>query len=395
MKITQGVFFSGYIKIKVTGKFPEFFFNRCAEKGIQVWDVKKVGEDVCVGNIKLQHLSEVRRIRKETNYKLAFEKGMGLPFLFKRFLTKKPLIIGLMASLLILFLLSNMVWGVKVDGVTPELEHKIEKRLESYGVKVGAWKFKLATPGQIQQKLMQDIPDLLWIGVKEKGTNYVLQGVEKAVVEEQDNPGPQHLIAAKNGVIVDMFVSEGNPQVKINSFVNEGDILVSGLIGPEDNQKPVSAEGSVIAETWYKSAVTVPLNANYKVLTGNSKKTYGLLLGNFEIPMWGIKKPEYKSIHIDKHISPLYFLKWKLPIGIVNKTLSEEETIKETRTEKEAVLKGKSQARKNLSSKLPNEAIIKDEKILHQGQENGKVKLVLYYKVEENIVKTQPIIQGD
>ncbi|MER2140433.1 MAG: stage IV sporulation protein, partial [Priestia megaterium] len=44
---------------------------------------------------------------------------------------------------------------------------------------------------------------------------------------------------------------------------------------------------------------------------------------------------------------------------------------------------------------LGEDAKIKGEKVLHQEQDNGKVRLSIHYQVIENIANTQPIIQGD
>lgn len=53
------------------------------------------------------------------------------------------------------------------------------------------------------------------------------------------------------------------------------------------------------------------------------------------------------------------------------------------------------QAKIQLLNELGPEATVLSEKILHEHIEHGKVELVLYLSVEENIVKEELIIQGD
>ncbi|QHE53004.1 sporulation protein YqfD [Pontibacillus sp. HMF3514] len=395
MKITQGVFFTGYTTVKVKGKFPEFFFNRCSEKGIMLWDIKKIDEHTCQANIKLEDVSLLKQTRRNTDYKISFEKRMGLPFWISSLMNKKPLVIGFLLGCMMVFLLSNMVWRIQIDGVTPEIEHKIEKHLDRYGVQFGAWKFNIDTPSMMQQKLLTDIPELLWIGITENGTTYHLQGIEKTIVEEKIEMGAQHLIASKKGVIVDMFVEEGVPLVKVNDFVEEGDMLVSGLIGREDEEEAVRAKGEIIAETWYKSQLSIPLSVNYDVLTGEKKNQYAINIAGFGVPIWGFGNPDYKNIHTETYNKPFYLFKWEIPLSLITKKLWEKEVFEKTRTEDEAVKVGIEQAKKELRGKLHEDADIISEKVLHRKKENGKVKLILYFKVEENIVKTQPITQGD
>ncbi|KGP73157.1 sporulation protein YqfD [Pontibacillus yanchengensis] len=395
MKRTQGVFFNGYTTFKVTGSFPEFFLNRCVENGIVIWNIKKLDESSCQANIKLEDIPKLKDLRKNMSYKISFSSRIGLPFLINAIWKRKPLVIGFLLSLILIFTLSNMVWDIDIEGVTPEIEHKIKENLDEYGVRKGAWKFKLETPSQMQQRLLNDVPELLWIGITEKGTTYHLQGVEKTIVEEKDEGGPQHLVAKKKGIIVDMYVEKGEPKVNVNDFVQPGDILVSGLIGGEDDQQAVHAKGEIIAETWYESEVSIPINVEYKVITGEKEKQYAISLFNASVPIWGFTKPDYKQSFMEEKEHPLYLFNWKIPLAFKTKYIWEQEVFEQNRSQEEAVSAGIEQAKRELSKQLPIDAKILREKILHEKKENGKVKLILYIKVQENIVKPYPITQGD
>lgn len=61
--------------------------------------------------------------------------------------------------------------------------------------------FSIDQPNLIQQKLVEDVPELLWVGVNQRGTTYSLEGVEKLIVKEEEKQGPRNLIATKKGVI--------------------------------------------------------------------------------------------------------------------------------------------------------------------------------------------------
>lgn len=408
MKHTQGVFFSGYVTIKVHGHHPELFFDLCTRNGVTVWNIKRTDNLTCSGNIKLSEISHVKAIRRRTIYKISFVHKRGLPFLSHKLLFHKSLIIGLILSFFFVGLLSNIIWNVHVKGVHPEMEKQIVKQLNSYGIHPGAFKFSIQSPSQIQQQLLDDIPKLLWVGVTEKGTTYHLEGVEKTLVEEEEKNNPRHLVASKEGVIVEMFVSRGQPMVEVNDFVEKGDILVSGILGKKDeeanadsekeDEEPkelVASEGEVIAQTWYESKVNIPLKANYETLTGESINKYYLRFWDFLLPIWGFKNPEYNQVEIEANESSFNFLKWELPVTFVKQTIYEKTVQTVERTKKEAKSTAINQATKNLQSKLGKDAEIKFEKVLHERVENGKVKLTLYFTVRENIAEIQPISQGD
>ena len=91
-------------------------------------------------------------------------------------------------------------------------------------------------------------------------------------------------------------------------------------------------------------------------------------------------------------------MKWALPIAFESKTIREREKITRTYKQEEAVKIALEMAKKDIKNSLYDDATIKDEKILHNRIENGKVILDIHFKVIENIAEEQPIkpiIQGD
>lgn len=403
MKHIQGSLLTGYVTVTVKGDMPELFFQACINQEIPVWNIRKIEKNVCVGNIKLADISNLKRIRRNGNYKLSFTKRRGLPFVIKGLFKKKELILGFVLSILLIIFLSNIIWKIEITGVPKDIEEKISKQLDQYGIHPGAWTFTLRAPSEVQQKLTNDIPELLWIGVQRKGTTIYLEGVEKLIVKEEEVKGPRNLVATKKGVIKKMYVSKGLPKVFVNDYVEPGDILVSGVLDANDNsegegskkQTLVSSEGEVIARTWYEVSVTVPLKAKYELLSGNQQKKYFMEIGNVQFPIWGFGTPEYEDVQVENNNNPVYFLKWQLPIKINESIIHEKTYNLVNRTKEEAVKVGIKQAKQELKLQLGPEAKIISEKILHEASEHGKVKLDLYITVEENIVKAQPINKDD
>ncbi|WLV23596.1 sporulation protein YqfD [Aciduricibacillus chroicocephali] len=401
----QGTFMTGYVTIVVTGKLPERFFQACAKAGIPAWDIRKTGTDTCRGRIEKVHIPAIRELRRGYNFKIRFVEKKGLPFLWRGFLRKKEWFAAAVLSLLLIIFLSNILWRVEVSGVPHELEVKIEKQLKKYGIHSGAWLFTLDEPSTIQHKLLQDVPQLLWIGVKKSGTSLELRGVEKTIVAKEETKEPRHLIASKNGVIKKMYVSKGRPMKQVDDYVEKGDLLVSGELGEnleessdeEDEEKTkkkgtiVAADGDIRARTWYETKVTVPLNATYETLTGNSKKKYYMRFGDFHLPVWGFGSTDYKHTQHDYEENKIRFIKWDMPMQFVTDTLSEKELISRKRTHKEAIAVALEQAKQELQLQLGPEASIVAGKVLHQTIENGKVKLSLYLTAEENIALAEPI----
>ncbi|WP_147532401.1 sporulation protein YqfD [Bacillus marasmi] len=388
-------FFSGTVTVKVSGRGIERFINQLLRNGITIWDVKRYGVDTVVFSLKLQDVKSIRPLIRDSECKLTFQRRNGMPFLFKQMLRNSGLVAGAFLFLFVIMLLSNMVWRVEIKGANPATEHKIYKQLDKMGVKPGKLQFFVDDVETIQRKLTNNIQVLTWVGVELRGTTFHLEVVEKKEPKKLEELGPRHLVAKKEGVISKIYVEKGQKQVEINQHVNKGQMLVSGIIGKEEKTEIVSAKGEVYGETWYKSMVELPIKSTFQVYNGNEKQKYSIKFGSVTIPVWGFGKPNYLAYEEDTTNHKLRFLKWELPISFNDTVLREKEEVTRIYSNEEAIEVAKEIARKDIKSKLSEDAIIKGENVLHQAIDNGKVTLSIHYQIIEDIAEPQPIIQGD
>lgn len=402
MKEKQGAFILGYLTIQIIGSHAEHFLNHIVDQGIAVWDIKTTNKDHLEAKIYLKDLQTIRRLRKASKMKIKFKQKSGLPFLRNRLFHNKPLFTGLIISLFVLLLLSNTIWKINIEGVTKELETKIVESLYRNGIHPGALKITMSSPNQIQQLLLDEIPELLWIGVDQKGTTYQLEAVEKIIVEDKASPGPQHMVAKKSGVIQYTYVESGQPVVKINDYVEKGDILVSGKIennfsNEEDEVKSdyVAARGEIWATTWYTADVVIPLKVEQQEVTGSSIERYQLKLGKYQFTVWPWKREGYPEQTIDSEEKHLNILKYRFPVSVIHEKIHEVQGKQYKRSKQEAIKIGVEQVKQNLLRTVGKNAKIESEIILHETSARGKVKLSLYLTVLENIAQEQSIIQGD
>ncbi len=388
-------FFTGEVFVKLEGKGVERVLNQLIRSNIYIWNVKRAGTETVTFYLSLHDVHNFRRAIRSFNCKVTFLRGQGSPFLVKRSIKNAGFVLGALLFLFIIMLLSNMVWGINIKGASPQVEHGIRKELEDIGVAKGKLQFFIPDVETIQQELSYRMNNITWVGVELKGTTFHFQVVEKNEPEELEKTGPQNIVAKKKAIITKMFVEEGQPQVEVNDYVKEGQLLVSGVIGNEDETKDVPAKAKIMGETWYKTSVELPLDSKFEVFSGNEKRKHYLAVGSWKIPIWGFGKNEYKQYVKETEEKNIKFLKWKLPIHYIEKTIKEKEGVNRKYSKKEAIKVAKKLARNNLDSTLPEDAEIISQKVLHEKVENGKVKLNIHYKVIEDIAKGQPIIQGD
>jgi similar to stage IV sporulation protein len=384
-------FISGKVTVKVSGKGIERFLNVLIRNGLIIWNVKRHGTETITFTMRLQDALRIRTYARERECSITFLKRAGMPFLFKRLLKNSGFVGGALLFLLLIMFLSNVIWGIEIKGAKPATEYQIRKELDKMGVEIGKVQFFVDNVEGIQRRLTNNVGNLTWVGVELKGTTYHLQVVEKKEPEKLEQLAPRNLVAKKKAVIDSMYVETGQKMVDIHDHVETGQLLVSGVIGKEGQIQQVAAIGEVWGETWYKSHVELPLNTKFFVFNGQEKQKFSLILGNLEIPIWGFGEPDFQEYESDKNVNKIHFLKWELPISIGNETLRAREETTRAYTVKEAEKNAIELAKDKIKSGLDEEAIIKDQKILHKELKNGKVILDIHFKIIENIAVGQPI----
>ena len=384
-------FLTGKVTVKVSGRGIERFLNVLIRNGLMIWNVKRHGTETITFTMRLNDALKIRNYAKERECSISFLRRAGMPFLFKRLLKNSGFLGGALLFLLIIMFLSNVIWGIEIKGAKPATEYQIRKELDKMGVKIGKVQLFVDNVEGIQRNLTNNVGNLTWVGVELKGTTYHLQVVEKKEPEKPEQIPPRNLVAKKKAIISNMYVETGKKMVDINDHVEPGQLLVSGVIGKEGQTQQVAAVGEVWGETWYRSHVELPLKTNFSVFNGQEKQKHSIIIGNLEIPFWGFGEPEFTEYEVEKNIKKIHFLKWELPISIGNETLRAREEMTRTYTKEEAENNAIELAKNKIKSGLDEDAIIKDEKILHKELKNGKVILDIHFKIIENIAVGQPI----
>ncbi|WP_367912384.1 sporulation protein YqfD [Bacillus pumilus] len=396
MKNKWFAYFIGRVEVEIKGNGIERLINECTRQGITMFQVSRRQDSVRLF-IRLSDVHAFRKVQRHHDVKCSFHQKKGFPFLLLWSRKNIGFTLGIVFFLVTILSLSNMVWKIDIKGANPETEHQMRKHLDEIGVQKGRFQFLMGTPEKIQKSLTANIQSITWVGVELNGTTFQMKVVEKNEPEKEKYTSPQHIVAKKKAVITRMYVEKGEPLAAVDEHVKKGQMLVSGLIGSEDQQKTVGAKAKIYGETWYCSEVSVPLRTSFDVFTGKMKTKHKLSAFGGSMPFWGFsfKKDDFKQPKTETEVHPLHFLNFQLPFSYEKETTRESEKINRTYTNKEAVQAGIKMGKKELEEKLGQTGEVKSEKVLHEATGNGKVKLIILYQVIEDIVQPTPIVQGD
>lgn len=395
MKPDVWMFLRGYAKVEIRGGLPEALLNDAVEAGLILRHIERTSPDTAVVVTDLPTFFALPPLLKRRGCKVHVLERGGLPFLLKRVSGRMVFAAGLLGFVFGLWLLGQMVWSIDVTGNEKIAESRVLAAAREAGIRPLQWKFRLDEPRELSRKLVRALPGAAWVGVEVRGTGVHIRIAEQTLPEKREPVGPRHLVSAYDAVITRLIAERGQPVVNTHDRVKRGDVLISGLVGTEERQAAVVAEGRVRGLVWHEFEIVSPLVHKYRVYSGESKIRRYVTFGKRALQISGFGEPLFAAHESEVEHKVLAWRKWTLPIGYIREVLREAGTEEEQVPPEFAREIGLTQARGELLQRAGEDAVIRDEKILHEKNEGGKVYMKVLFEVEQDIAAERSIIRGD
>lgn len=258
-----------YIKCKVRNQ--NKILVKLYKNKINVYDVIKKENEVYLKVLE----SDYQKIKEQiVTAKFYYVTESGF-FRVKKMIT--PLkIFAVLSFLLLTNFFCHVVVKVNVVHSNKEIRELVTKSLEKEGIKVWSIKKDYLTLQKIKENILNTYKDRLeWIEIESIGMQYVVRIEERIINRFLEENKFCHVVARKSGVIESITSSKGEIMVHEGQYVKEGDILISGEIKfNEEVKNNACAKGSVYAEVWYQTSVSLPIEYITKQRTG--KKRFNL-----------------------------------------------------------------------------------------------------------------------
>lgn len=274
----------GYIVFSLNGSFPERFLNLVNKRGIRNWDFVPAGNGY-VGKMLLSDYLRIRPTARKANVKLRVNQREGFPFFVKKYKRRKGLLFGAVAAVLILALMSQFVWNIRVVGAEGLSLVELNQAFDDSGFRVGMFKNSVNI-SEVERQVMLKVPEVRWISIN------MLNNVATVEIKQQSEPPkmkkktyPCNIVATEDGVITDIIVSDGTCEVKRGSAIAQGQLMVnSAVVIGEDKKKYVHSEARIMADVIEKYTDKIPETKTKIILNSNytEKSVLGFLF--FEFP---------------------------------------------------------------------------------------------------------------
>lgn len=320
------------------------------------------------------------------SYKFSIVNSTGIYDILNKIKRNYIFCICLLIGVILFFIMSNMVVKINIIHESKEIREIIKDELDEYGIKVLSFKKSYKELDKIRGKILDKYPEKLdWMEFDVDGMIINVRIEERIITDTSKSDKVCNLVAAKSGIINDIKIEQGEVLVNINDYVNEGDILVSGVINyNEEMKRSTCAKGEVYATTWYTVDVKIPFRYNEYEETG--KKKYNIV--------WEYNQNKHQILR-ERFETYNSYLKNILKIFDFNLYVETEmETKKKlkTYTEEEALEVGINKAIENVEIKLGEKDEIIDKKVLKKVVNNSTMDIEVFVIVKELISSEEEII---
>ncbi len=240
-------FLKGFLRVEISGEFPERLINKCANNGINLWNIKFSKEKIQFW-ILLSDFYKLFKIRKGYKISVKIKKRNGFPFFAQRYKYRYGIFLGFILFCAILYFLSGFVWNIEVSGNKNVSTNEIMNQCNEIGVNIGVPKIKINTK-IASEKLLILNDDLAWSAFNIEGCVLTVDVTEVKNKKEENKDLPTNIIAASDGKIEKIIVTTGNCVVSVGENVVKGQVLVSGIIEGKHSTEYVHSIGEIIATT--------------------------------------------------------------------------------------------------------------------------------------------------
>ena len=272
-------FLVGTRRIRLTSADPEQVLRAINTEGITAADIEildPVTWQFVVNSIdakKIEALVDRRGEKCESSGTTGFY-GILLKTI------KRPILVaGLLLLIILSFWLPSKVLFVQVEGCQTVPLRLIIQEAEQCGIYFGASRNAIRSE-QVKNKLLSQIPQLQWAGVRTVGCVAVITVTEKKENEEKEkNNGVCSLVAARDGIISEITILRGNGLCKVGQAVKAGQVLISGYTDCGICIQAQRAEGEILAHTKRDLSLLFPTERSVRVKIKDSHEKISLIIG--------------------------------------------------------------------------------------------------------------------
>ncbi len=295
--------------------------------GIPVFTVKAMDGVRVILDLNRRDYKKAWVICRKRGEKLRLLKRTGIYWSLKAIAKRPLLLFGLAVLVMAGALLPSRVLFVQVEGNQIVPDNRIFAAAQELGLGFGALRRDIRSE-RLKNALLEEIPQLQWVGVNTRGCVAVIRVRERSPVEALPvEPAVSSIVAAADGIILSATATRGNLLCQPGQAVTAGELLISGYTDSGFCIRATRAQGEVYARTRHILSVTAPSEGIQRGTQTGTRVRYSLIFGKKRINLW---KGSGISDAVCGRMYEAYYLTLPggltLPVALIKETLSCWET---------------------------------------------------------------------
>ena len=281
MKRGRGLYST--VALELTSADMEGALTAINREGITVYRAEQISPLCFRFTVQRRAFRAVRRIARKRGDSLEVLHRSGLFWSLKGLLRRPVLVLGIGMILALSWYLPGKILFVSVEGNATLPDALILERAQECGIDFFASRREVRSE-KMKNALLSAVPELEWAGVNTYGCRAVISVRERELhADPPKQAGVSSIVAAVDGVVRELTVTQGNPVCKVGQSVTKGQVLISGYTDLGICIRAQRAEGEIYAQTQRDLQVVTPAK---QVLRGEeraSEKKISVLLGKKRI----------------------------------------------------------------------------------------------------------------
>lgn len=280
-------FLQGYLVLEISGAAPGWALNRLTKERVGFWDIHWIDDFTVQICVRRQDLARAEKAIGAAMCEGRCVRAIGLRQSVGGILRRPVLLLMLLLTAVAITVIPNFILFYSVTGNETVPDQVILRELESLGIGFGIYGPNIK-PQWIKDHMLNTLPQLQWITVTQNGCRAEVVVRERPVSPEPENrKGFANVIATQSGIITEQSVLAGQALHKVGDTVQEGELLVSGIVDLERVYAIENAQAEIYAKTWRTQQTLIPLDYQEKHYSDASWKCIWLLLGEKRIKIFG------------------------------------------------------------------------------------------------------------
>ncbi len=273
---------AGQAQVRLTSADRELAMQTLIRADIPILDAVDVESLTVQFWVSGGHLRKLEKICQRKGWELEICSRIGLSAAARQWAARPVLVLGLVLILFASVYLPSRVLFVRVEGNVSVPARKIVEKASACGIGFGASRQAVRSQ-KTKDALLDAMPELQWAGVNTAGCVATITVRERAEEPAPEKHTVSSIVAARDGIITEITVTQGTARFTPGQAVKAGEVLISGYTDCGFCIRAQRADGEVFAQTQRKFSAVTPTIWQTEYVKLPPKKKYALIIGKNRI----------------------------------------------------------------------------------------------------------------